>query len=131
MSDSISFPLRPADAATFTGEAATALLADSLGDAPTRIYHVRFAPRARTHWHAHSGTQILLVQEGRCRFQREGHPVEEHEAGTAIRIPPGERHWHGAAPGGMMTHVAINLDNERTDWTGPVTDAEFEAFGGL
>ena len=38
--------------------------------------------------------------EGRCRVQQEGEPIQEVAAGGAIRIEPGERHWHGATPDG-------------------------------
>lgn len=121
-----SFPLTRASAETFTGEAYTAILADSQGTPPTRVYYVRFEPRARTHWHSHTGTQILLVQSGSCRFQRQGGRVETHGPGAEIRIPPGVRHWHGAGPEGAMVHVAVNVENERTNWEEAVSDEAYE-----
>jgi quercetin dioxygenase-like cupin family protein len=30
--------------------------------------------------------------------QREGGPIEEIHPGDVIWFPPGEKHWHGAAP---------------------------------
>jgi len=126
--DDLCFPLAAADPASFTGPAHSALLAGAAGDAPTRVYYVRFQPGARTNWHRHTGTQILLVQEGWCRYQREGRPVEEHGPGSEIRIPPGVRHWHGAGPGGVMAHVAVNLENRSTEWEAPVSDEEYSSF---
>jgi quercetin dioxygenase-like cupin family protein len=123
----ISFPLSPVDANSFTGVAQSGLLAGSGGSPPTRVYYVRFEPTARTHWHTHSGTQILLVQEGVCLLQLEGEPLETHEAGAVVRIAPGIRHWHGASSEGAMVHVALNLDTEHTEWLDPVTD---EVYGG-
>lgn len=123
----VAFPLARAGPDTFSGEAYTSILADSAGNPPTRVYYVRFQPRARTHWHSHTGTQILLVQSGACRLQRFGGPVETHGPGAEIRIPPGVRHWHGAGPDGPMVHVAVNLGNERTDWQEAVSE---EAYGG-
>ena len=127
MEDSISYRLAPADSATFSGHAYMALLAHSDDKVPTHIYYVRFEPRARTNWHVHSGTQILLVQQGLCLLQRGTGPVERYSSGSTIRIDPGERHWHGAGPDEPMVHVAINLSNERTEWQEPVSAAEYSS----
>ncbi len=32
-----------------------------------------------------------------------------------VLIPPGEKHWHGAAPGSTGTHLAVNV-NAVTEW---------------
>jgi quercetin dioxygenase-like cupin family protein len=121
----LSWTLESADPATFTGRAETVLLAGSADGAAVRLFYVRFRPGARTHWHAHSGTQTLLVTEGRCRVQREGHPMAELAAGEAITVPSGERHWHGAGPAEAGAHIAINLDNRETTWLGPVSEEEY------
>ena len=98
---------------------------DGLSDEPTvNMYRVRFEPSARTAWHAHTGVQLLLVIEGRCRVQKDGDPIHEVAAGGAIRIEPGERHWHGATPDAPMTHLALNI-NSQTKWFDQVTDAEY------
>ncbi len=123
--EAVSFPLRRTDPSSFTGEAYSSLLADSAPERPTRVYYVRFAARARTYWHAHAGTQILLVQEGTCLLQREGGPIERHPQGSVVRIPPGKRHWHGADPDHAMVHVALNLESPHTDWLGAVSDTEY------
>lgn len=99
-------------------------------DPPTNVkmLRVEFAAGARTNWHTHGGVQVLVVLEGRCRFQQEGGPVEEAEAGAVIHIPPGEKHWHGAAPDAPMVHLAVNIDTD-ADWLEPVTDAQYGARG--
>ena len=98
---------------------------DGLSEQPTvNMYRVEFQPSARTAWHAHSGTQLLLVIEGRCRVQQEGEPIREVATGGAIRIEPGERHWHGATPDAPMTHLALNVD-AATEWFAKVTDAQY------
>ncbi|HYQ85014.1 MAG TPA: cupin domain-containing protein [Rubrobacter sp.] len=96
-------------------------------DPPTNVkmLRVEFAPGARTHWHRHSGVQVLVVLSGRCRFQHENGAVREAETGEVIHILAGEKHWHGAASDGPMVHLAINIDTE-TDWLEPVTDAQYE-----
>jgi len=98
---------------------------DGLNEAPrVNMYRVRFQATARTAWHTHSGPQLLLVVEGTCRVQREGEPVRDVSTGGAIRIEPGERHWHGAGPDGPMTHLALNID-ATTDWFEKVTDEQY------
>jgi quercetin dioxygenase-like cupin family protein len=44
-----------------------------------------------------------------------------------VECPPGEKHWHGAAPGSAMTHIAIQeaLDGKVVDWLEPVTDEQY------
>lgn len=88
------------------------------------MYRVTFQPSARTAWHAHSGVQLLLVVEGCCRVQKAGEPIQEVAAGGAVRIEPGERHWHGATPDAAMTHLALNI-NTMTEWFDQVSDAEY------
>jgi len=97
---------------------------DLSGRPEVHMYRVAFQPSARTAWHAHSGIQLLLVVEGRCRIQKDGEPIEEVAAGGAIRIEAGERHWHGATADGPMTHLALNVD-AATEWFDKVTDAQY------
>ena len=42
-------------------------------------------------------------------------------------FPPGEKHWHGAAPTTAMSHIAIQerLDGKAVDWMEHVTDAQY------
>lgn len=68
---------------------------------------VTFEPGARTAWHTHPLGQTLIVTSGKGRVQREGGPVEEIGLGDIVWFPPGEKHWHGAAPDTAMSHIAI------------------------
>ncbi len=88
---------------------------------------VTFQPGARTNWHTHPLGQTLYVTAGRGLAQREGGPVIAFGPGDVLWFPPGERHWHGAAPDSEMTHVAMQeaLDGSHIDWEGPVSDAEY------
>ena len=114
-----------ADPLNFTGKASVARI-ERLSEQPTvNMYRVTFQPAARTAWHAHTGVQLLLVIDGRCRVQKEGEGIQEVTAGGAVRIEPGERHWHGASPDAPMTHLALNID-AATEWFEKVTDAEYE-----
>ncbi|GAB4066460.1 cupin domain-containing protein [Ancylobacter sonchi] len=88
---------------------------------------VTFEPGARTAWHTHPLGQTILVVSGCGRAQREGGPVEEIRPGDIVWFPPGEKHWHGAAPDTAMTHLAIAeaQDGKVVDWLEKVSDADY------
>lgn len=98
---------------------------------PSRVSaaYVTFEPGARTAWHTHPMGQTLVVTAGCGRVQSWGGPVEEIRPGDVVRIPPGVKHWHGAAPATAMTHIAIQEQNQgRTvDWLEKVSDAQYLA----
>jgi quercetin dioxygenase-like cupin family protein len=99
--------------------------------APGRVVgaSVTFEPGARTAWHTHPLGQTLVVTSGLGRAQRDGGPVEEIRPGDVIWFPPGEKHWHGAAPTTAMTHMAIQeaLDGKSVEWMEKVSDAQYGA----
>ncbi|MDR3462342.1 MAG: cupin domain-containing protein [Beijerinckiaceae bacterium] len=99
--------------------------------APARVNGaaVTFEPGARTAWHTHPLGQTLIVTFGSGRVQREGGPIEEIHPGDVVWFPPGEKHWHGAAPTTAMTHIAIqeSLDGKVVDWLEHVSDAQYSA----
>ncbi|MBI4539706.1 MAG: cupin domain-containing protein [Gemmatimonadetes bacterium] len=119
-----------ADPAHFTGRARVKRADADDPAGPAKVYRVEFEAEARTNWHAHSGPQVLLVVEGRCRVQKWGEPGREVGAGDIVYIPGNERHWHGAAPGSPMTHIALTLA-AITRWLEPVSDEEYAAAGSL
>ena len=90
---------------------------------------VTFEPGARTAWHTHPLGQTLLVIAGLGRVQREGGSIEEIRPGDIVWFPPGEKHWHGAAPHCAMSHIAIaeSLDGKAVDWLEKVTDEQYGA----
>ena len=90
---------------------------------------VTFEPGARTAWHTHPLGQTLIVTVGCGRVQRWDGPIEEMRPGDVIWFPPGEKHWHGAAPTTAMTHIAIVdvLDGKSADWMEKVTDEQYQA----
>ena len=90
---------------------------------------VTFEPGARTAWHTHPLGQTLIVTAGCGRAQRRGGPIEEIRPGDVVWIPPGEKHWHGAAPTTAITHIAIveQLDGKSADWMEQVSDKEYRA----
>jgi quercetin dioxygenase-like cupin family protein len=119
-------PLRPVDAKSFVGPAQSKLLASSDDGASVHLYRVEFDEGGRTNWHTHSGPQWLFIVEGRVRVQKWGEAAQEVESGDAVVIAPGEKHWHGAAPGARGTHLAVNV-NVKTDWLEQVTTEQYDA----
>lgn len=114
----------PLDPDNFTGQGTLLRMVGVCEDPKINAYTVTFQAGTRTAWHTHTGTQLLLVTSGTCRFQKDGEPVQETGPGSVISIAPGERHWHGATPADAATHVALNVD-ATTDWLEKVTDAQY------
>ncbi len=93
-----------------------------------RVSLVRFSPGARTAWHSHPRGQTLYIVEGRGLVQSRGGQVVEVRAGDVVHTPPGEEHWHGAAPDRFMAHIAMwEVDDAGTGavWGPHVTDVEY------
>src|ERR1700740_3383174 len=116
-----------APAEYFTGSVRIQPLFEAPEPARVRGASVTFEPGARTAWHTHPLGQTLIVTFGCGRVQREGGPVEEIRPGDVVWIPPGEKHWHGAAPTTAMTHTAIHeaLDGKAVEWLEQVSDEEY------
>ena len=93
---------------------------------------VTFEPGARTAWHTHPLGQTLHVISGVGRVQTKGGPIREIRPGDTVWIPPGEKHWHGAAPTTAMTHIAVHesLDGKHITWMEHVTDEEYAGKAG-
>ncbi len=117
-------PSGPLNADYFTGGGRMTRVEGACQDPPVGVYRVEFEPGSRTNWHTHSGTQVLVVVEGRCRCQAWGGPLRVAETGDVVSFEPGEKHWHGAGGDAAMTHLAINVDLA-TEWLEPVSDEQY------
>ena len=74
--------------------------------------------------------QTVHVTEGVGRIQARGGEVIEMRAGDTVHTPPGEWHWHGAAPDRFMTHLAIfeaSAEGAESEWGEQVSEAEYRA----
>ncbi len=99
-----------------------------LVDSPMGIANVTFEPGCRNNWHIHhEGGQILLCTSGRGYYQEWGKEPQELHPGDVVNIPPGVKHWHGAAPDSWFAHIAIAVPAEGSsnEWLEPVTDEEY------
>ena len=72
--------------------------------------------------------QTLHITEGVGLLQSRGGEVVEVHPGQTIYTPPGEWHWHGAAPDHFMAHLAMwesPGEGPETQWGDLVTDEEY------
>jgi quercetin dioxygenase-like cupin family protein len=102
------------------------------GEAPShvRVIAVHFTPGAHTAWHSHTLGQHLYVTHGQGLVQSRGSDMVVIRQGDVVRTPPGEWHWHGAAPDHFMTHLSITEgvpedQGPETTWGEHLTDAEY------
>jgi 4-carboxymuconolactone decarboxylase len=118
---------RQGPAENFTGSVRVDPLFQASAPARASGSLVTFEPGARTAWHTHPLGQILIVTAGTGRVQRWGDPVEEIRQGDVVWIPPGQKHWHGAAPNSSMAHIAVveQLDGKSVEWMEKVSDAQY------
>jgi quercetin dioxygenase-like cupin family protein len=116
-------------AETFVGDAWIDMIVRAEPPSRIRVAVVRFAPGARNAWHEHPVGQTVHVIEGVGRIQSRGDEIVEMHAGDIVWTPPGEWHWHGAAPDRFMTHLAMweaSPEGAESEWAALVTDAEYQ-----
>ena len=106
----------------FTGESYLQMLTNE----GVAIGNVTFEPGCRNNWHIHHGAgggQILLCTGGRGWYQAWGEAARALRAGDVVVIPPGVKHWHGAAKDSWFVHLAVEIPcaEGRTEWLEPVS----------
>jgi quercetin dioxygenase-like cupin family protein len=89
-----------------------------------RSSRIRFEAGARTNWHLHSTGQLLLVEEGRGRWQEVGKDVQEIPAGQPVYTTPNVLHWHGAAPD--QHALQFSVYSGTLEWKHAVSDDEYQ-----
>ena len=89
----------------------------------TNMSRIRFEAGARTNWHVHTAPQILLIEEGRGRWQEQGDAVKELPMGQPVLTKANIPHWHGAAPDQAALQFSVYAG--KLEWQKPVTDAEY------
>jgi len=123
-------PSRRGETAYFTGSVWVDEIVIGVEPSRARLFRVSFEPGARTAWHTHPVGQVLHVLAGCGRVQVEGEPAQAIQPGDTVIIPPHARHWHGAAPGHTMVHLAMqeaDAQGVQVTWMEKVTDAEYAA----
>ena len=89
---------QPVPAQYFTGKVRLDPVFDTESPARAKGNYVTFDPGARTNWHTHPLGQTIIITHGAGRVQCWGGPVQSVTVGDVVWFPPGEKHWHGAAP---------------------------------
>jgi quercetin dioxygenase-like cupin family protein len=107
---------------TFTGRV---LLDPVLAAGNARVNSVMFEPGGRTFWHSHDDGQVLIVGTGRGMVATRDGQQHALAAGDTVYAPPGEVHWHGAAPDSFLLHTAVSLGTTR--WLDEVTPHQYKA----
>lgn len=120
-------PSKRAPSEWFTGTVWQDALADSPAPARAKLLRVAFEPGARTNWHTHPLGQTLHVVQGAGLFGLRDAAPRRIMPGDTIWIPPGEEHWHGAAPDTGMVHLALQEaeGGKTAEWLEPVSDADY------
>jgi 4-carboxymuconolactone decarboxylase len=108
----------PGQMANFTGSVS------SLDAADVRGVRFKYDAGARSYWHTHDGPLVLLIEQGRGRYQIKGQPIREFGPNEPIALPPNVPHWHGASSKEGLTWVAMSVGRKVT-WGEPVTDDEY------
>jgi quercetin dioxygenase-like cupin family protein len=88
------------------------------------LNHVFFTPSSRTYWHTHEAGQILEVKMGSGWICDRGGKPRQINTGDVIVCEAGTEHWHGAAEGSVMMHLACSLGV--TNWKEEVGDVEWQ-----
>lgn len=92
------------------------------------INNVCFTPGGRTHWHSHEQGQVLNVTAGCGWICLDGQAPQSIRTGDVVWIGPHERHWHGAAQGSYMVHMATSIG--KTVWAEAVSGADYPGSNG-
>lgn len=115
----------------FTGQSYNAPVVD--GSVP--VNNITFEPACRNNWHIHhgdngGGDQILICTAGSGWYQAEGSDPISLTPGTAVRVPAGTKHWHGAKADTWFSHLAFITpgENVSNEWLEPVTDETYAAL---
>ena len=75
--------------------------------APNAAY-VFFPKGVYNKWHMHKEGQILIATDGIGLHQMKNGEVQVMHPGDVAFCPPGETHWHGAAPNSSFGHIAVS-----------------------
>jgi limonene-1,2-epoxide hydrolase len=93
------------------------------------VDRIHYPPGDHTHWHVHTGEQVLYGESGRGWVRFAGQERVEIEPGVVVQVPVGVRHWHGARPDTALVHLAVTAGGD-TEWLGEVSVEEYAGTPG-
>ncbi len=117
-------PAQQGSADNFTGAVQVRHVAASQGQ-PMGVGQVTFEYGGRTHWHTHSGEQVLYFLQGHGRVQQRGEQPVDAVPGDIARVPAGAEHWHGAHPDEQHAMTHLSISSGTTTWLEPVSEQEY------
>jgi quercetin dioxygenase-like cupin family protein len=91
-----------------------------------QLIRLHYEAGARTFWHSHAVSSLLLVEEGTARFQQRGSKIIELKAGQTYLAAANVPHWHGAAPDSAATVLQVYPHGVKITMMDPVTDDEYQ-----
>lgn len=83
-----------------------------------------FPPGAHTFWHSHEQGQIFFITSGEGVIASRNGQFQIVRAGDVVHTPPGEEHFHGAAPDSFVTYTSISLG--KTSFAEPVEPRDYD-----
>ena len=109
-------PKEPAAGPLFTSDdVARQPLAPDSSDFNVSV--VSFGDGVRNKFHYHESDQLLIVTEGKGVVVTEEGARAEVGEGDVVFAPAGEKHWHGALPGGSFAHITVTRKASATTQT--------------
>ena len=93
-----------------------------------RLDRISYLAGSHTHWHIHTGEQILYGEQGHGWLAFDGGSRVAIATGTVAHVPVGMRHWHGATPHDGLVHLAFTAGGD-TIWLDEVTYEQYEHSG--
>ncbi len=89
-----------------------------------RVDRIHYPAGAHTHWHLHTGEQVLYGEHGVGWVKFDGRPRVGLSPGEVVHVPVGVHHWHGAAADTPLVHLAVTAGGDTT-WLGEVSAQEY------
>ncbi|KAE9628771.1 (R)-mandelonitrile lyase [Parasedimentitalea maritima] len=122
--------VQKSDRSWFTGEVWLETINLAPAPARHRAVHVTFEAGARTAWHSHPLGQTIYVVEGVGVIGTRDALPRVIRAGDSVWLPPGEEHWHGAAPDEKMKHISIQEAESGfvTTWMEHVAEEDYSTL---
>ena len=105
------------------GVTRTVVLAAQVPDG-VRVDRFFYPPAGHTHWHSHSGEQVLYGENGSGWVKFAGQERVMISPGEVVYVPVGVGHWHGATPDGPLEHLAVTAGGDTT-WLGELSPDEY------
>jgi quercetin dioxygenase-like cupin family protein len=79
-----------------------------------RVDRFFYPPGGHTHWHVHTGEQVLYGEQGDGWVAFDERPRVGLTRGAIVHIPVGVPHWHGATPDSPLIHLAVTAGGDTT-----------------